>query len=215
MQKAHTLYKLYCYRSFGYEFVSEQIEQRNDFILEKSLSSMYQKVKNCHLCPLAKTRKNAIFGEGNENARIMFVGEAPGANEDELGMPFSGRSGELLTNMIQNVLQLKKTDVYITNLVKCRPPNNRVPNVDEVNACKTYILSQIQIINPKIIVTLGPSSFHHLSGDFNEDITKTRGEVFKFENKVLIPTYHPSFLLRNPTAKKAVYQDMLKIKSML
>lgn len=214
MQKAHTLYKLYCYRSFGYEFVREQIEQSSS-VLEDDLSLMRQKVKNCHLCPLAKTRKNAVFGEGNENANIMFIGEAPGANEDELGVSFSGRSGELLTNMIQNVLLLKKSDVYITNLVKCRPSNNRVPNIDEVNACKTYILSQIKIINPKIIVTLGPSSFHHLSGKFSDELTNVRGESFEFDNKVLIPTYHPSFLLRNPTAKKAVYQDMLKIKSML
>lgn len=110
---------------------------------------------------------------------------------------------------------LKRKDVYIANIVKCRPPGNRVPTPEEVSACKPYLLQQIKMVNPRIIVTLGPTSYHHLMDDYDTPISNIRGEVLQFQNATLIPTYHPSFLLRNPSSKKEVYQDMLKVKSIL
>jgi len=181
----------------------------------ESLDEIEDRVKNCHLCPLAKSRKNVVFGEGNENANLMFIGEGPGANEDESGKPFVGRAGMLLTKIIENVLNLKREDVYIANIVKCRPPNNRVPTLEEVSACKPYLQEQISKIKPKIIVALGSTSYHHLSDDYNMSISKIRGEVLEYGDAKLIPTYHPSYLLRNPSAKKDVFADMLKVKKLL
>ncbi len=182
---------------------------------ENTLESIEQKAKNCHLCPLAKSRKNVVFGEGNPNADLMFIGEGPGANEDESGKPFVGRAGMLLTKIIENVLNLKREDIYIANIVKCRPPNNRVPTIEEVTSCKPYLEEQIAIINPKIIVALGSTSYHHLSDDYDMSISKIRGEILEYGNAILIPTYHPSYLLRNPSAKKDVFADMLKVKKLL
>ena len=171
-------------------------------------------VNSCTLCDLSTTRKNVVFGEENLSAKVMFIGEGPGAMEDSSGKPFVGRAGQLLTKMIENVLDIKREDVYIANIVKCRPPNNRVPTPMEATTCKSYLLRQIEIIKPKIIVALGATSYHHLTED-KARISTVRGRVFEFGDFYLIPTYHPSFLLRNPSAKKDAYQDLLKIKSLL
>ncbi|PID47374.1 MAG: uracil-DNA glycosylase [Proteobacteria bacterium] len=172
-------------------------------------------VKTCYLCPLGKTRKNVVFGEGNPNARLMFIGEGPGSYEDQTGRPFVGRSGQLLTNIITNVLNLRREDVYIANIVKCRPPNNRVPNMDEANSCRAYLLKQIELVNPEIIVALGRVSYHHLTRDYDKKMHQVRGEIFDLGNAKLMPTFHPSFMLRNPSSKREVYKDMLRIKDML
>jgi len=183
--------------------------------LPNTLSQLKKYTLSCHLCPLSKTRKNVVFGEGNPNAEIMFVGEGPGEMEDNTARPFVGRAGQLLTKIIENVLEIKREDVYIANIVKCRPPSNRVPTQEEANLCKPYLLKQIEIINPSIIVSLGATSYRYLTGDFNGAISKVRGELFDMGNAKLIPTYHPSYLLRNPSAKKAMFLDMLKVKAML
>lgn len=218
-QKARMLYELYQYRALGYEYIKQtdatKEASKHSLALPKSLNQLNSLAKSCHLCHLSKTRKNVVFGEGNINANLMFIGEGPGASEDEYGRPFVGRSGALLTKIIENVLHLKRADVYIANVVKCRPPNNRVPTVEEVNACKDYLIKQINIIKPKIIVALGSTSYHHLTGEYDTKISQVRGEVFDFLNAKLIPTYHPSFLLRNPSAKKDVYHDILRVKEML
>ncbi|WP_084276604.1 uracil-DNA glycosylase family protein [Nitratiruptor tergarcus] len=182
--------------------------------LPDDLEELRKIVLSCHLCDLSKTRKNVVFGEGNPHAKLMFVGEGPGATEDETGRPFVGRAGQLLTKMIENVLEISRSDVFIANIVKCRPPNNRVPTPEEVSKCIPYLFKQIEIINPKIIVALGSTSYKHLTGD-NTPISKIRGEVIQFRNRILIPTFHPSFLLRNPSKKKEAYQDLLKIKELL
>jgi uracil-DNA glycosylase family 4 len=169
---------------------------------------------NCHLCELSKSRQNVVFGEGNENAEILFVGEGPGANEDAQGSPFVGKSGELLTKMIENVLELTREDVYIANIVKCRPPGNRTPTSDEAYTCKPYLLKQIELIRPKLIVTLGGTAYQYLTED-STPITKIRGTIHKQEEYTIIPTYHPSYLLRNPSAKKEVFEDLKKIKALL
>jgi len=167
------------------------------------------------MCELAKTRSSVVFGEGSESSPIMFVGEGPGESEDKSGRPFVGAAGELLTKMIEGVLLLKRESVYITNVVKCRPPNNRVPTKEECSACRPYLDKQIELISPKIIVALGATALNTLTGE-NYSIMKMRGNLLEIGGAKLIPTYHPSFVLRNPsTAKKAVYADLLLVKSLL
>ena len=220
MQQLQLLKQLYQLKSFGYDYVDapksiEKARNIEDDDLPDTLEVLRKHTLSCHLCALSKTRKNVVFGEGNENADIMFVGEGPGEMEDNTGRPFVGRAGQLLTKIIENVLEIKREDVYIANIVKCRPPANRVPTPEEANTCKPYLLKQIEIISPRIIVSLGATSYRYLSGDMDTPISRVRGEVIDFGKYKLIPTYHPSYLLRNPSAKKDVYQDMLKVKAML
>ena len=144
----------------------------------------------------------------------MFVGEAPGRNEDLKGRVFVGRAGELLTKMIENVLYIKRESVYISNIVKCRPPNNRAPTSSEALTCRAYLFKEIEIVKPKIIVALGSSAYHYLTND-NTPISQIRGNVIDFNSGKLIPTFHPSYLLRNPSAKKEAFADMLKVKELL
>jgi DNA polymerase len=145
----------------------------------------------------------------------MFVGEGPGEMEDNSGRPFVGRSGELLNRIIENVLFLKREDVYIANIVKCRPPANRAPVLEEVEQCKPFLMKQIDLVKPKIIVALGASSYSYLTGDIDAKISHVRGEMISFGDAKLMPTFHPSYLLRNPSAKKEVMSDMLKVKAIL
>ena len=192
----------------GFESKDENIKMPNE------LSELEKICKNCTLCNLSKTRTNVVFGEGNPNARLMFIGEGPGEMEDKTGRPFVGRAGKLLTKIIHNVLKINRSEVYIANIVKCRPPNNRVPTIEEAQTCKPYLIKQIEIINPEILVCLGKTAFMYL---LNNDlpISKVRGQIFEYKGKKVIPTFHPSFLLRNPSAKKDAYKDFLLIKSML
>lgn len=218
-QKAYLLHQLYQYRSMGFEYIKEnrpiEASSKTTSLLPDSLEAMRPMVLSCHLCELSKGRKHVVFGEGNPRADLMFIGEGPGASEDETGRPFVGRAGELLTKIINNVLELERSEVYIANVVKCRPPGNRVPSMDEVDACKPYLLRQIELVKPKIIVALGSTSYHHLTGEYDTKISQVRGEILTFGEAKLIPTFHPSFLLRNPSAKKEVFHDMLKVKSLL
>ncbi|WP_353662611.1 uracil-DNA glycosylase [Hydrogenimonas sp. SS33] len=182
--------------------------------LPDDLKALEQIVSQCQLCALSKTRTKTVFGEGNPHAALMFVGEGPGAQEDMTGRPFVGRAGELLTKMIENVLEIPRSEVYIANIVKCRPPNNRVPTPEEAYTCLPYLQKQMELVAPRIVVALGATAYHYLTGD-KSGITKVRGEVIDMGVYRLVPTYHPSYLLRNPSAKKEVYQDLLKIKGML
>jgi uracil-DNA glycosylase family 4 len=163
----------------------------------------------CHKCRLAETRNNVVFGEGNENAEIMFVGEGPGYYEDIQGRPFVGRAGQLLDKMIE-AIGFKRNDVYIANVVKCRPPENRNPLEDECNACLDYLRWQVKLIKPKIIVCLGAVSAKNLiSPDFS--ISRQRGQ-FVFKGGIyFMPTYHPSYLLRNESVKKDSWNDFKNI----
>ncbi|MCD8477390.1 MAG: uracil-DNA glycosylase [Sulfurospirillum sp.] len=142
----------------------------------------------------------------------MFIGDNPGVSEDETGMLFSGKSGELLAKMIENVLLIPKEEVYVTHILKCKTPENRVPTPEEVACCKPYIMQQIQMIRPKIIVALGSTSFHHLTGEYDTPINTIRGTVLNFGEAKLIPTFHPNFLLRNPSAKKRGLRRYAKSK---
>ncbi len=216
IEKAKLLKLLYQYRCCGFEYFKEY---KSANAVNRGLCENFEELKNrvvnCHICAISKNRKNVVFGEGNKNASLMFIGEGPGANEDETGRPFVGKAGMLLTKIIENVLGLKREDVYIANIIKCRPPNNRVPTIEEVTSCKPYLMEQIDVIKPKIIVALGSTSYHHLTGEYDLPISRVRGEVLEFGDAKLIPTFHPSFLLRNPSAKKDVFADMLKVKKLL
>lgn len=164
----------------------------------------------CKKCRLSETRTNVVFGEGNETAKIMFVGEGPGYNEDIQGRPFVGRAGQLLDKMIE-AIQLHRNDVYIANIVKCRPPENRNPLEDESTACIDYLRWQVKLIHPQIIVCLGSVASKCL---INPDISisKQRGQFVKSGEFYFMPTYHPSYLLRNESAKKDAWEDFKKIK---
>ncbi len=209
--KLKYLYKL---KESGVNYFEGFSSKERNFNMPNELKELEKICKNCTLCDLSKTRTNVVFGEGNPNAKLMFIGEGPGEMEDKTGRPFVGRAGQLLTKIIENVLNLKREDVYIANIVKCRPPNNRVPTIEEAESCKPYLLKQIDIIDPKILVCLGKTAFMYL---LNSDmpISKVRGQIFEYKNKKVIPTYHPSFLLRNPSAKKEAYKDFLLIKELL
>jgi DNA polymerase len=213
------LQELYTLQYLGYSYIEENPldntpppSVRTPFTLPEDLHHLKEFVDNCTLCNLAKTRKNIVFGEGNTNANIMFIGEGPGAYEDETGRPFVGRAGELLTKMIENVLMIQRSEVYIANIVKCRPPNNRVPDLEEADTCKPYLFKQIELIQPRLIVALGGTSYRYLTND-NTPISKIRGQKVKYQDKIdMIPTFHPSFLLRNPSKKSEAFIDMKLIK---
>ena len=215
LYNALQLKRLMHLQALGVEYV-EPIKEFNeeDITLPNSLNELKAICQDCHLCELSKTRQNVVFGEGNQNAKLMFVGEGPGATEDNTGRPFVGRAGELLTKMIQNVLLIPRSEIYIANIVKCRPPQNRVPTSKEALTCKPYLQKQIEIIQPKLIVTLGATAYSYLSND-NTPISKVRGHLLDMQQYKILPTFHPSYLLRNPSAKKDAFADMLKIKEFL
>ena len=169
---------------------------------------------DCSRCKLHTLgRRQVVFGVGNPNAELMFVGEAPGADEDIQGEPFVGRAGQLLTKIIE-AIELKREDVYIANVIKCRPPGNRNPEPDEVEQCEPFLFRQIDIIKPRVIVALGKFAAQCLLKT-DAPITRIRGREFTYRDAVLIPTYHPAYLLRNPSAKRDVWEDMKKVRSIL
>jgi len=215
LYNALQLKRLYQLKQLGFRYVP-LVEKRPSAepSLPHDLKALEQIVLQCQLCGLSKTRTKTVFGEGNPYTEIMFVGEGPGAQEDATGRPFVGRAGELLTKMIENVLEIPRESVYIANIIKCRPPNNRVPTPEEAYTCIPYLKKQIELIQPRIIVALGATAYHYLTGD-KTGITKVRGELIDMGSYQLIPTYHPSYVLRNPSAKKEVYQDLIKIKRLL
>ena len=168
----------------------------------------------CSRCKLHTLgRKQIVFGVGNPHADLMFVGEAPGADEDEQGEPFVGRAGQLLTKIIE-AIGLKREDVYIANVIKCRPPGNRNPEPDEVEQCQPFLFRQIDAIKPKVIVALGKFAAQSLLQS-TDPITRVRGREFSYRGATLIPTFHPAYLLRNPSAKRDVWEDMKKVRDIL
>lgn len=166
-------------------------------------------VSSCTKCRLHSTRKNVVFGVGTPKAELMFVGEGPGADEDEKGEPFVGRAGQLLTKMIE-AMTLSRSTVYIANIVKCRPPENRNPFEDESMTCIPYLYRQIEYIKPKIIICLGSVAAQNLLKT-NVGITKIRGEFVDLNGIKVMPTYHPAYLLRNPNMKKPCWEDLQKV----
>lgn len=184
--------------------------------LNRRWEEMAERIRSCRKCPLAESRKNAVPGEGSLSAELMFIGEAPGRDEDIQGIPFVGRAGRLLTRII-NAMTLERSDVFISNVIKCRPPDNRNPNRVEIAACQGYILEQIELIKPKVIVTLGniPTQFFLKT---TRGITALRGEFQTFQGIRVMPTFHPSYLVRNEadrTLRKSVWEDMKQVMAFL
>lgn len=180
-----------------------------------SLAAVRADIGDCTRCKLhALGRKQVVFGVGNPQAELMFVGEAPGADEDIQGIPFVGRAGQLLTDIIEKGLKIPRADVYIANVIKCRPPQNRNPEPDEVETCEPFLFQQIDIIKPKVIVALGKFGAQTLLRTL-EPISRLRGRVFEYRGSKLIPTFHPAYLLRNPSSKREVWEDMKLVSKLL
>ena len=180
-----------------------------------ALAAIRTDIGDCTRCKLhAQGRTQIVFGVGNPNADLMFVGEAPGADEDIQGFPFVGRAGQLLTDIIEKGLKISRQDVYIANVIKCRPPGNRNPEPDEVNTCEPFLFQQIEAIKPKVIVALGKFAAQTLLRTL-DPISKLRGRVFAYRGAKLIPTFHPAYLLRNPSSKREVWEDMKLVRSLL
>lgn len=181
--------------------------------VEVRFRELEQQVSVCTKCPLSEGRTRTVFGEGELDTDLMFIGEGPGYDEDRQGKPFVGKAGQLLEKII-NAIGLDRLDVYITNIVKCRPPRNRDPLPEEVSACRPYISEQIRLINPKVIVTLGRHSSQTIlkTGD---PISRLRGRFHRVDGIPVMPTYHPAYLLRNPAGKRDVWEDVQKVRDHL
>ena len=180
----------------------------------EALAFIRSDLGDCTRCKLHTLgRKQIVYGVGNPNADLMFVGEAPGADEDIQGEPFVGRAGQLLTKIIE-AIGLTRNDVYIANVIKCRPPGNRNPEPDEVEQCEAFLFRQIDTIKPKVIVALGKFAAQSLLRT-TDPITRLRGREYKYRDAVLMPTYHPAYLLRTPSAKRDVWEDMKRVRAIL
>jgi uracil-DNA glycosylase family 4 len=173
------------------------------------LRQLREEIGDCTRCKLHKGRKNIVFGEGSSYARLMFIGEGPGRDEDIQGRPFVGEAGKLLTRLIEK-MGMKREDVYIANIVKCRPPYNRDPEEDEIATCKPFVERQVEIISPKVIISLGRVSAQSILG-MKMPISRMRGNFFSFNEIPLMPTFHPAYLLRNPRDKWLVWDDAQKV----
>ncbi|MEI7904651.1 MAG: uracil-DNA glycosylase, partial [Candidatus Firestonebacteria bacterium] len=184
----------------------EQLPKNNAVLLK----GFYEQIRECVKCRLGETRQNFVFGEGDPEAKLVFIGEAPGADEDEQGRPFVGRAGQLLTKIIESI-DFKREEVFIMNVLKCRPPENRPPEPEEVQQCWPYLERQLEIIKPKIICTLGNPATHNLLKN-ETGISKLRGTKQDYKGILVIPTYHPSACLRNPNLKVDVWKDVKFIR---
>jgi len=175
------------------------------------LKELSNAIEGCMRCKLGKTRNNLVFGNGSQNAKLVIIGEAPGAEEDKQGIPFVGRAGQMLTKMIENVIEVPRQEVFICNILKCRPPENRNPEEDEISCCEPYLKKQLEIIRPKLILTLGKFASQWLLQS-EIPISKLRGKFSTYNGIPCLPTFHPAYLLRNPKQKKFVHEDLLKVK---
>jgi|TARA_B100001971_G_C18041836_1_gene458055 DNA polymerase len=202
------------FKELGVTGVSREPAWRQRGYITVTLENIRAGLGNCTRCKLHDLgRKQIVFGAGDDHAQLMFVGEAPGRDEDIKGVPFVGRAGQLLTKIIESI-DLSRESVYIANVIKCRPPQNRNPENDEVETCQPFLFSQIDAIKPKVIVALGAFAAQTLLGS-TETISQLRGKVYEYRGASLIPTFHPAFLLRSPTRKRDVWEDMKKAREVL
>jgi uracil-DNA glycosylase len=206
------------YRALGYERLPLRLKidgwNLSGGAKEIALQLLRSEIGDCRKCKLANKRTHVVFGEGNPDARLMFIGEAPGREEDIQARPFVGEAGMLLTRLIEK-MGLKREDVYIANIVKCRPPMNRDPEKDEIEQCRGFLEQQIDIINPKIIMTLGRIAVSALTGNEKMKITMIRGRIFDYRGIPLVPTFHPAYLMRNPKDKWLTWKDAQKVLEIL
>lgn len=181
--------------------------EENELLKYSTLSALYAATKDCQKCRLGATRLNYVFGEGNPTSKIVVIGEAPGADEDESGRPFVGRSGQLLDKVL-SAIKFPREEVYIANIIKSRPPANRNPEPDEVAACMPYLVRQLEIIKPKMILALGKVAANTLLGNHDLTMSQMRGKILKWRNIDVVVTYHPAALLRNPNWKRFTWEDV-------
>jgi DNA polymerase len=183
----------------------------------QTITEIAEHCNRCHRCELGNHRTHAVVGRGNPQADLMIIGEAPGQTEDETGLPFVGKAGQLLEKILAAVQLDSEKDVYISNINKCRPPGNRVPTNEEMNACKPYLLEQIRLVDPKIILLAGATAVKGLTAD-KRGITKIRGQWMEWENRLCMPIFHPSYLLRNPSREQGspkwlMWQDIQAVRA--
>lgn len=198
------------YKNLGLDFILME-RMAESAIGHLSLLEIEQKLGNCQRCKLHKGRHHIVFGTGNEKAKLVFVGEAPGYDEDMQGKPFVGKAGQLLTKIIE-AIGLTRQDVYITNVVKCRPPGNRNPELDEISACNPFLAQQLEAIKPKLICALGTFAAQTLLKT-KAPISKLRGKFYPYHKDIkLMATFHPAYLLRNPQDKRLVWEDMKALR---
>ncbi len=194
---------------FGKEIFLDVIQKSSSF--PNQLNTFKNNICNCEKCDLHKSRTNFVFGEGDKNASLLLIGEAPGAQEDLEGRPFVGRSGKLLDKILKAIDRDRFNDTYICNILKCRPPENRNPSLSEVDKCKPYLNHQIKLINPKLIVTLGLVAASTLLGK-DSSLKDMRNNIFYYMNYPVLVTYHPAFLLRSPSFKRNAWEDFKRIR---
>ena len=209
------LQNLYRQKALGFEYSDPFLI--NETTLNKTASSLEElsmQISKCYLCDLSKSRSQSMSGYGNKNAEVMIIDFNVSLTDDSKNTYYSGRSGESLKKMIENVLHLSIENVYFTHAVKCKTLSSNIPSSSEFNSCKSYLFSQIDFIQPKIIITLGADAYYKIS-DEKDNFENVRGHVIDFKNYKLIPIYHPAFLLRNPELKKVTLKDLNTIKSCL
>jgi len=218
LYKALQLKQLYQLKNLGYKYTTikpfplEKEEIELDDI--ESLDKLKKQLNNCHLCTLSKSRTKIVFSKGDKNADIMFVGDYPTSIENDKGEIFIGKSGEMIKNMIEKVLNIPQERVYITNILKCYLPLNYKIQESYINNCKSYIKKEIELVKPRIIITLGEIAYQHITNSSNK-LKDIRGNIIQKKNYKIIPTYHPIFLLKNPSMKKEVFIDLKKVKSLI
>ncbi len=183
-------------------------------LVATDLGGLRSEIGDCKRCRLSAARTQLVFGSGNPDARIVFVGEGPGRDEDRQGLPFVGRAGELLTDIIQKGMKIDRSEVYICNVVKCRPPDNRNPEPEEVDACSPFLIRQIELVQPEVIVALGKFAAQTLL-QTTTPITRLRGRWHEYRGVPLMPTFHPAHLLRNPAFKREVWEDIKQVMQRL
>ncbi len=193
----------------SYNINSQNVEESNNY---NSLTDFENAISNCQKCSLGKSRDKFVFGSGNSNADVMIIGEAPGADEDKQGKPFVGRAGKLLTDILK-AINFERDEVFIANILKCRPPSNRNPLPEEMNECTPYLYKQIEMIKPKVILCLGLVAAHYLIDD-KLSLTKMRGNTYEIKGVKTMVTYHPAALLRNPNWKRGCWNDVQQFKKL-
>jgi len=196
-------------REYGSDMTSELTDFPTSALKESALKALREEIGDCQRCKLCKNRKNIVFGEGSAEAKIMFIGEGPGRDEDIQSRPFVGEAGKLLTSLIMKLGQ-KREEMYIANIVKCRPPSNREPEEDEILTCRPFVEKQIEIVQPGVIVSLGKVATHALL-KIKTPISRIRGNFFEYHGIPLMPTFHPAYLLRNRKDKWLTWDDMKKV----
>ncbi len=214
------------YNALGFESLPIKVSTKKEYLKKRKVSiqdlgikrnllqQLREEIGDCIRCKLSQKRTNIVFGEGNPDARLMFIGEGPGREEDIQGRPFVGDAGVLLTRLIEK-MGFKRDDVYIANIVKCRPPMNRDPEPEEIETCRQFLEKQIEIINPDIIMSLGRISSLALLGNAALKITEVRGNFFDYQGIPLMPTFHPAYLIRNPKEKWKTWHDAQKVLARL